>query len=192
MRREKLRKICLWAGACLLVAATVALLLWQWRIQRASGEMAETVASLQAIMPPAQSAVAEPRSDNEMPYLSLDGVPYVGILELPRYSSVLPVQARWGGISDSPCRYSGSIYDGTLQIGATTQRGQYDFYRELSLGDSVYFTDMAGNRYAYQITDLHYSDHADKETLEKYSGELLLFIKNVYGRQYLIVTCQKG
>ena len=188
--RNKIYKICLWAGACFLTVAMAALLLWQWNIHRAKKDMAETVTTLRELMPQPQNAVAEPKRDNTMAVLELDGCDYIGILEIPRFESVLPVQAQWDSLTVSPCRYDGNVYEGTLQIGATTQSGQYDFYRELSIGDGVYFTDVTGNRYGYTIADLGYTDHADGETLKKYQGDLTIFIKNIYARNYLILTCK--
>ena len=124
-----------------------------------------------------------------MSALSVDGTDFVGIIEMPRYGSVLPVCADWGNTSKYPCRFSGSIYDSTMKIGATTQKGQYDFYRELSVGDEVFYTDMEGNRYSYEVKGLRYEKHADQSALHREESSLVLFIKNVYSFEYLIVFC---
>lgn len=187
--KNKFYRLSLWLGGGLLTVATVALLLWQWNIHTAKTDMAGTVTALRQLTPEPRNAVAEPRRDNTMAVLELENTDYIGILEMPRFGSALPVQAEWDTLTDSPCRYDGNVFEGTLQIGATTQKGQYDFYRELSVGDAVYFTDVTGNRYSYTVTELRYADHADPETLAKNQGEMTLFIKNIYGRQYLIVTC---
>jgi sortase A len=124
-----------------------------------------------------------------MSVLSVDGINFVGLLELPRYGSELPVCADWGKSSKYPCRFSGSIYDSTMQIGATTQKGQYDFYRELSVGDTVIYTDAEGNRYTFSITSMCYEKHASQDTLRQNEAPLALFIKNIYSFEYLIVFC---
>ena len=124
-----------------------------------------------------------------MPVLSIDETDFVGILEMPRYESLLPVCANWGHVTKYPCQFNGSIYDSTLQIGLTSQKGQYDFYREISVGDTVIFTDVEGNRYTYAVTNLQYESHADKTTLNRKESALTLFIKNVYDFEYLIVSC---
>jgi hypothetical protein len=116
-------------------------------------------------------------------------IPFVGIVEFPRYESALPVCADWGEISKYPCRFSGSIYNGTMQIGATTQKGQYDFYRELSVGDTVSYIDVEGNRYTFTITSLRYEKRADQTALQYEEAPLTLFIKNIYSFEYLIVFC---
>jgi hypothetical protein len=124
-----------------------------------------------------------------MSVLSVDEIDFVGIVELPRYESALPVCADWGKTSQYPCRFSGSIYDGTMQIGATTQKGQYDFYRELSAGDTVHYTDVEGNRYTFRITSLCYEKHVDQAALQQKESALTLFVKNIYSFEYLIVFC---
>ena len=115
--------------------------------------------------------------------------PYIGILEMPAFASSLPVGAHWGSSSMYPCRFDGSIYDRTIQIGATTQKGQYDFYREISVGDTLYFTDMTGNRYSYAVADIRYTSHADGITPDSREADLMLFIQNVYAFEYIRIYC---
>ena len=124
-----------------------------------------------------------------MPVFSTNGVDFVGIIEMPRYGSVLPVCANWGKTYKYPCLFDGSVYNRTLQIGATSQKGQYDFYREICVGDQVYFTDMEGNRYTFEITGLRYEEHADQEALHYQEADMILFIKNLHAFEYLIVYC---
>ena len=183
------RKICIIVGACLLILAAVLLGLWRWNIDKSEERVQYYISTLRALIPEPQNAVPEERRDNTMSALSIDGVDFAGIVELPRYASALPVCADWGKTYKYPCRFSGSIYDGTMQIGATTQKGQYDFYRELSVGDTVLFTDVEGNRYTFTITSLRYEKHADQTALQREEAALTLFIKNIYSFEYLIVSC---
>lgn len=184
-----IRKISILAGVCLLVGAVVLLALWRWNISSSEKRAQYYVDTLRALIPEPQNAVPEERRDNTMSVLSVDEVDFVGLIELPRYASALPVCADWGKTSKYPCRFSGSIYDGTMQIGATTQKGQYDFYRELSVGDTLIYTDVEGNRYTYVITSLRYEKHVDQAALQQKKTPLTLFIKNVYSFEYLIVFC---
>ena len=185
-----MQKVCAWTGAGLLLAAILSLVFWSWNISNAQKQAENYVRTLQERMPEPQNAVPEARRDNTMAVLPVDGIDFVGIIELPGYASVLPVCADWGQISQYPCRFYGSIYDGTMQIGATSQKGQYDFYRELSLGDVVIYTDMEGKRYTFEVTALRYEKHADQAALQREPSALILFIKNWYSFEYLIVFCQ--
>jgi sortase A len=184
-----IRKICVLVGACLLLGAVVMLAFWRWNIHNSEKEAKYYISTLQALIPETQNAVPEERRDNTMAVLSVDGADFVGLIELPRYGSVLPGCADWGKTSKYPCRFSGSIYDGTMQIGATTQKGQYDFYRELSVGDFVYYIDVEGNRYTFTITGLRYEKHVDQAALQREESMLTLFVKNIYSFEYLIVFC---
>ena len=184
-----IQKICVLAGICLLVGAVVILASWRWNVHNAKKQAQYYVSTLQALIPEPQNAVPEERRDNTMSVLSVDGTDFVGMVELPRYGSTLPVCADWGNTNNYPCRFSGSIYNGTMQIGATTQKGQYDFYRELSVGDTVNYTDAEGNRYAFTITSLRYEKHADQTALQQQESALTLFIKNIYSFEYLIIFC---
>jgi hypothetical protein len=184
-----IQKICVLVGVCLLVGAVAILALWRWNISSSEKQAQYYVNTLQALIPKQQNAVPEERRDNTMSVLSVDEIDFVGIVELPRYESALPVCADWGKTSQYPCRFSGSIYDGTMQIGATTQKGQYDFYRELSAGDTVHYTDVEGNRYTFTITSLCYEKHVDQEALQQKESALTLFVKNIYSFEYLIVFC---
>ena len=184
-----IQRICILVGASLLVGAVVILALWRWNISSSEKQAQYYVSTLRALIPEPQNAVPEERRDNTMSVLSVDGIDFVGLVELPRYESILPVCADWGKTSKYPCRFSGSIYDGTMQIGATTQRGQYDFYRELSVGDAVSYIDAEGNRYTFTITSLRYAKHVDQAALQQKEAPLTLFIKNIYSFEYLIVFC---
>ena len=184
-----IQKICVLVGICLLVGAVAILALWRWNISSSEKQAQYYVNTLQALIPKQQNAVPEERRDNTMSVLSVDEIDFVGIVELPRYESALPVCTDWGKTPQYPCRFSGSIYDGTMQIGATTQKGQYDFYRELSVGDTVHYTDVEGNRYTFTITSLCYEKHVDQAALQQKESALTLFVKNIYSFEYLIVFC---
>lgn len=189
MKLFSIQKICILVGICMLAGAILLLAWWRWNINSSEKQAQYYVNTLQELIPKPQDSAPEERRDNTMSVLSVDGTDFVGIIELPRYESVLPVCADWEKTYKYPCRFSGSVYDGTMQIGATTQRGQYDFYRELSVGDTVSYIDVEGNRYTFTITSLCYEKHVDKVTLQQKESALTLFIKNIYSFEYLIVFC---
>ena len=182
-------KLCIFVGIGLLVVAAVVLLLWQWGIHASQQKAESYLSTIRTLIPAPQGAVLEERRDNTMSVLSIEGVNFVGILEMPSHGSALPVCADWGAVSQYPCRLGGSVYDRTMQIGATSQKGQYDFYREVSVGDSVFFTDMEGNRFSYTVMDIRYEKHADQAILQREDSALTLFVKNVYALEYIVIFC---
>lgn len=189
VKRISPRKIILLIGCLLIVCSLGLLIWWQATVHTAGNKSEEYAKILSEAIPEPQNAVLEERSDNMMPVLALDGMDFVGILEFPLYDTVLPVCAQWDTKLLYPSCYTGSVYDGSLKIGATTQKGQFDFYREISVSDTLYFTDMTGNRYAYEVSDIVYRNHADNETLSDNESELTIFIKNIYATEYVIIRC---
>ena len=183
------RRLFVPVGVCLLAAAIASLFWWQWGIRASEQKMQTCVQTIRTLIPQPQGAVPEQRRDNTMPVLSLDGTDFVGMLEMPRHGACVPVCADWGAVTKYPCRFGGSVYDRTMQIGATSQKGQFDFYREISAGDTVFFTDAEGNRYSYAVTDIHYENHADQAALGREEAALTLFIKNMYGFEYIVIFC---
>lgn len=187
--KDVIRKIMIIIGSCLVVTAMILLLAWQWSIHTSAQKANEYAIVIRDLIPEPQGAVPEERSNNAMATLDIDGTDFVGILEFPQYESALPVCADWGDPSKYPCCFSGSIYERTLQIGATSQKGQYDFYRDISVGDKVFFTDMEGNRFSYAVTDIRYEKNADRSALQRKESSLTLFIKNIYAFEYIIIYC---
>lgn len=183
------RKICLFTGVALLAAGIAVLVFWQWGLYSSREKAKHYTQALLEIIPQPVSAIPEERRDNAMPTLSVEEVDFVGIIEMPRYDSILPVCANWGKTSKYPCRLEGSVYDKSIQIGATSQKGQYDFYRDISVGDTVFFRDTEGNRYEYSVTDIRYEKNADQESLHHCDSALTLFIKNTYAFEYVVVYC---
>ena len=188
-KRSLFQNICLLSGIMMLAAALVTLLFWQWNIHASAKAAGEYVHTLRTLIPEPRGAVPEQRQDNAMAVLSLNGMDFVGILEMPAFDSSLPVGADWGNISRYPCCFSGSVYDRSIRIGATSQPGQYDFFREISVGDSLYFTDMTGNRYRYVVEDIRYTRHAGEEIPDSREADLMLFIQNVYAFEYIRIYC---
>lgn len=189
-RRPGVKKICFAVG-CILILCSLSLLGWQQiSMVRAEKKSSDYVETLRTLLPEPESAVPEKKSSNEMPVLSVDGVDFVGILELPEYDCVLPVCGDWNETLWYPSCYVGSIYDSSMKIGATTQKGQFGFYRTIGVGDAIYFTDMTGNRYAYKVTDILYRKHADAQTLGQKESDLTLFLKNLYAFEYVMIYCK--
>lgn len=192
MKRKKfsLRMLCLRVGSVLILLSMAVLILWQCEIKRNAAAIPEYVQALEELVPEVRSAVTEPRINNAMPALHVQGNNFVAILELPSSNAAFPVGAAWDGRAAYPCLYSGSVYDGSLIIGTSNQRGQFEFVKEIAVGSAVYVTDMTGNRFSYRVADIQYSGHADYQTLLSETDDLTIFVKNIYAFEYIILRCR--
>lgn len=130
-------------------------------------------------------------ADPDMPVLGLEGTDYVGLLDLPGYGVKLPVAAQWdsGKLTASPCRFWGSAYDGTLVIGGSADKGQFEFCSRVDLGDRIRFTDMTGTEFDYQVAWIDRSSDAQSDWLMKEEYDLTLFTREPYDLHYIAVRC---
>ena len=92
----------------------------------------------------------------EMPIETIDGVDYVGKIEIPALELELPVINDWSypHLRIAPCRYSGSAYMNDLVIIAHNYVTHFGRLKNLGPGDQITFTDMDGNEFKYQVIDM--------------------------------------
>ena len=184
MKRSKL----LIAAGVLLLCAAGALLV-RWRLRPDNGALVQT---LEAAMPPAEAGLVAEGNGQDMPVLEVDGLDYVGILELPSRGVKLAVAGQWSASAFAwrPARWEGSAGDGSLIIGGRYERENFDFIDRLDGGEQVLFTDMAGVRYSFTVARILHSGDAAAESLRWDELGLTLFAKKDGG--YLIVRCIPG
>lgn len=196
-------------GLVLLLAAAG---LTGWNLYegyRAQQSSQQLVQQLEAVVPPAPAVKPEvqPNAAGEveipdyilnphmnMPEIDIDGRAYIGTLELPSLGLEFPIISRWsyGGLRVSPCRYTGSAYSDDLVLAAHNYNSHFGKLKTLHEGDSVFFTDTDGNRFAYTV--------AVKETLMPTAVEemtdsgypLTLFTCTLGGSYRVTIRCDKA
>lgn len=176
--------------ACILTA--IGLLLYSsYRQQQNAKETTQTVATLKAMIPTITPAAPDDRANPALSVMELEGVNYCGIIELPTYGTALPLYAIWetGFLSRFPCRYLGSIYDKPLIIGGSDAKGQFDFMETISLDDTIFVTDLTGDRYSYRVTDIEKTEDVSTKHLTEEPADLILFAKNRFSLNYTILRC---
>lgn len=129
----------------------------------------------------------------DMPETEIDGVAYIGYLELTSLELELPVITRTTGsyLQISPCRFEGSAYLDNLVIGAHNYDRHFGRIGKLSYGDEITFTDIDGNQFHYRVADI--------EVLQPHQGEILcngewpltLYTCTIGGRTRVTVRCEK-
>ena len=104
----------------------------------------------------------------EMPTLTIDGRQYIGYLELPTLGISLPILSDWSyaKLRVAPCRYWGSVYDGSMVLLGHNYLDHFGRLKSLELGDPIQFIDADGNIYRYEVVQ--------QETLEKTDVDAML------------------
>lgn len=113
----------------------------------------------------------------EMPTARVDENGYIGILTIPSQGLELPVLAECTdrGLKLAPARFRGSAYTGDMIIAGHNYNSHFGPISNLHLGDTVYFTDIDGNRFVYQMIDLVILGGNDLVSLESGDWDLTLF-----------------
>lgn len=172
------------ATAIVLVAAS---LISQSVNRKEAEKLANTISSL---IPQVNDGAPDGRHQTVMPALEIEGNDFCALLEAPGYNVKLPVCNNWhkGNINKFPHRFLGSMYDGSLVIGGSDNKGQMDFITVISNGDKVCITDVNGIRYTYQVSAVEKTKDVSSENLSGKS-DLTLFARNSFGFDYTVVRC---
>lgn len=131
--------------------------------------------------------------DMEMPVYEVDGVAYIGVLEIPVLGLKLPVASEWSypNLRSSPCRYLGSVYQDNMIIAAHNYNIHFGRLRELGTEDEVYFTDADGNVFAYQVADLETLPGTAVKDMEAGDWDMTLFTCTYGGKSRVTIRCRR-
>ena len=152
----------------------------------------EIVAEMKKMIPPAKDGYTDDYRKSSMSVLEINGEDFIGIIDVPGNEKTLPICAYWdkNNVAKHPCRYTGSIYDGTLIIGGYDNSSQFAVIKTLAIGQTVEITDVSGVVYSYIVKDVEENQQATNENLKNKSCDLSLFVKNTETNDYVIVRCK--
>lgn len=129
--------------------------------------------------------------DMDMPEVEIDGVKYIGYLEIPELELSLPVitETTTANLKIAPCRFAGSAYLKDLVIGAHNYTRHFGRLKELSYGDIIVFTDMDGNVFTYEVAGIEILQPDQAEELCSGEWPLTLYTCTVGGQTRVTVRC---
>ncbi len=187
----RLSRALLIAGILLLSLALLLLLLEVTAQKKAPTARAQVLSILYRSMPTPHDAAPDDRIDMTMPAIKVQKDSYCGILQIPRYEVELPLLETWdpGKQALAPGRFTGSLYDGTLVIGASDQAGQMQCADRIEHGELLLITDMTGGRYSYTVKQILIKRHLPAQTLVTRDADLVLFVKNSFSLDYTVILC---
>lgn len=126
-----------------------------------------------------------------MPVQKVDGHSYVGVIEVPSLELRLPVQDEWSypNMKISPCLYKGTAYLKNMVICAHNSSAHFGAIKTLNQGDSVYFTDIDGNQFEYQVKVIEILSPTDVNEMICGDWDLTLFTCTLGGGARVTVRC---
>lgn len=129
------------------------------------------------------------RPGREMPVRAIDGRDYIGVLTIPCLNLELPVLSQWSdsNLRIAPCRYQGSLYDGSLILCAHNYSSHFGALKNLREEDAVLFADMEDNVYTFKVVELEILNSADIADMESGDWDLTLFTCTVGGQTRVTV-----
>ena len=131
--------------------------------------------------------------DMEMPVYEVDGIAYIGVLEIPVLGLKLPVASEWSypNLRSSPCRYQGSVYQDNMIIAGHNYNRHFGRLKDLGIGDEIRFTDADGNIFDYQVADLESLPGTAVEEMEAGEWDMTLFTCTYGGKSRVTIRCRR-
>ncbi len=187
-----LSRIALCLGVILVIGALALLIITRVSVPQNEKNAKEIVSEMYGLMPDVKNAYPDGKGDTVMPSMELDGTDFSGIITIPLYETELPVCNEWNKdqVGKYPHRFTGSVYDNSLIIGGSDNVGQFDFMKNISVGDYVSFTDTTGGCFSFTVSSIDITDDVSLEQLTSNESDLTFFARNSYGFDYTIVRCK--
>lgn len=131
--------------------------------------------------------------EKEMTVVSIDGIDYIGFVGIPSLGLELPVMADWDyeKLKTAPCRFSGSVFTEDIVIMAHNYKKHFGRLFELTVGDSVTFTDMEGHTVYYEVAALDVLNPEDVDDMTAGDFDLTLFTCTYSGEARITVRCDR-
>ena len=205
--KRKIGRLCMVLGAVLILSAAGLLGYNRWDAARAEKASQEVLGELEQTM---QKTITEHRQENEtaapqpvldpaqeMTTVEVEGHDYIGVLSIPAAGLELPVMAQWSyaGLKVAPGRYSGTTYADDLVLCGHNYAKHFSPIKWLALGSEVYFTDMDGQRWSYEVSNVETIQPTDIDKMITASDEdawdLTLFTCTTGGRARCAVRCTR-
>lgn len=204
--RHRIGTICMVLGAALVMGA-LSLFIYNYheaaRAQQASNEQLE---QLLERIDEEQNIETDRTADSgemagkdglyptEMATVEIDGYMYIGYISIPVLGIELPVMADWSydRLQISACRYSGTVGTNDMVIMAHNYYGHFGGMSGISVGDTVFFEDVRGNRISYEVAAVDILAPTAVEDMIAGEYDLTLFTCTYGGGSRMTVRCERS
>lgn len=190
----------------LLVLSALALFLYNQRESTQAEEAAMEVMPdlVQAINTRVQEAATAPTEETlaiaveeapvkEMTEAKINGYYYIGFVGIPELELELPILTDWSykKLNIAPCRYTGNLYSDNLVLMAHNYPNHFGRLSDLSIGDTVTFTDMDGKTAWFEVVAMDILDPTAVEEMTAGDYDLTLFTCTYGGASRVTVRCDR-
>ncbi len=130
---------------------------------------------------------------DDIPSVGFQGSSFMGYLSIPNLQLNLPVMSNWDyeKLNISPCRYSGSVLTDDLVIAAHNYDSHFGRISSLTTGDEVFFMDVIGKEYKYEVKLLDTLNPVDVDRMTSGEYDLSLFTCDFSGAARITVRCTR-
>jgi sortase A len=127
-------------------------------------------------------------------FIEIDEVMYIGVLSIPTLNLNLPINSTWSNaaLKNTPCRYSGNIYDNTLVIGAHNYAAHFRNISNLLIGDQVIFLCAEGIEHLFEIVSLETVRPSSRDSVVYSDYDLTMFTCTFDGQERTVVRCVRA
>ena len=145
-----------------------------------------------ATVPPLETDPSAPPP--AMPVAEIDGQLYVGVLTIPTIDYEVPVlsECSLDLLHLGACRFYGATYSNDLVICAHNYNRLYSSLAKLKPGDLVWFTDMDGLTWTYEVADLETLGPNMVEEMNHSGYDLTFFTCTYGGKARLTLRCVRS
>jgi len=126
-----------------------------------------------------------------MPVVNINGTDIIGQVRIDSLGLDLSVANSWDtqAAKKTPCRYTGSAYQGDMIICGHNYKSHFGELSTLEAGDDVVFTDMDGNVFDYQVTEIETLSGTAVDEINEGEWDLTLFTCTPGGKNRVVVRC---
>ena len=194
--------ICVFLGVVCLLSAAGLVVYNRWEADSAEEIAQALLADVQSIMDKKQPEQFLPDDTvslpdhmeilpTEMATVKVGGYDCIGILSVPVLELELPVLTDWsyGKLKKAPCHYYGTYYEKDFVIAAHNYQSHFGRLSELRTGDIVFFTDVNGAAYYYEVVLLETLSKEATEEMITAGFDLSLYTCTLGGDNRVTVRC---
>jgi len=156
IRKRRTVSILLITGIALLVAAAAVYCLYIWNGYKAGDHAEKVMKKMQEMIPQfdENDEAATGLGEDPLPMISIDGVSFVGYLDIPSQNLKLPVVGAESNGKEFAFLDSGSPVKGHFWIGGRDVDGIFGSLSKIKPGETIRFIDVNGVRYSYLVTGM--------------------------------------